>query len=57
MVFKFGSLAPNQPYKNIGGFEFGGGASGLFIKEHCRLSLEVPEQSHEILQGIKLAEC
>ena len=28
-------------------FKFGGGASGLFIKERCRLSLEVLEQSHE----------
>ena len=40
-------------------FKFGSGISGLFIKEHCRLSLEVLEQSDEFasLQEIKLAAC
>ena len=33
--------------KILAEFKFGSGISGLFIKEHCRLSLEVPEQSHE----------
>ena len=28
-------------------FKFGGGVSGLFVKERCRLSVEVLEQSHE----------
>ena len=40
-------------------FKFGDGASGSFIKEHCRLLLEVLEQSHEFanLQEMKLAVC
>ena len=40
-------------------FKFVGGVSGLFIKERCRLLLEVLEQSHEFanLQEIKLAAC
>ena len=40
-------------------FKFGGGVSGPLIKERCRLSLEVLEQSHEFtnLQEIKLAAC
>ena len=38
-------------------FKFGDDVLGLFIKEHCRLSLEVLEQTHEFanLQEIKLA--
>ena len=28
-------------------FKYGGGASSPFIKEHCYLSLEILEQSHE----------
>ena len=33
--------------KILAEFKFGGGVSGLFIKEHCCLLLEVLEQSHE----------
>ena len=45
--------------KILAEFKFGSGVSGPFIKERCRLSLEVLEQSHElaILQEIKLAAC
>ena len=39
-VFKFGSLAPNQPYK-MAEFKIGGGISGPFIKQHCRLSSQI----------------
>ena len=40
-------------------FNFGGGISGPFIKEHAFLSLEVLGQSHEFanLQETKLAAC
>ena len=40
-------------------FKFGGGVSGLFIRECCRLSLEVLEQSQEFanLQKINPAAC
>ena len=33
--------------KILAEFKFGGGISSPFIKEHCRLLLEVLEQSHE----------
>ena len=40
-------------------FKFGDGVSGPFIKERCRLSLELLEQNHDFakLQEIKLAAC
>ena len=40
-------------------FKFDGGISGRFIKELCRLSLEVLEQNYEFanLQELKLAVC
>ena len=34
-------------YRIAGNIKFDGGVSGPFIKEHCHLSLEVLEQSHE----------
>ena len=56
-VFKFDSLVPNRDRKVIlAELKFGGGPSGPFIKERCRLLLEILEQSHEFanLQEIKL---
>ena len=58
VVFKFGGLAPNQLYKILAGFKFGGGVSGPFIKEQCHLSLEALEQSHEfanLLRGSRVS--
>ena len=37
--------------------KFGSGVSSPFIKERCRLPLEALEESHELLQEIKLAAC
>ena len=50
---------PQTDHKKKIKIKFGGGISGPFIKECCRLSLEVLEQSHEFttLQEIKLAVC
>ena len=43
-IWQFG---PKPTVKILAEFKFGGGVLGSFIKERCRLSLEILEQNHE----------
>ena len=55
--FKFGGWPQTDCKKILKEFKFDGSVSGLFIEEHCRLSLEVLEHELADLQEIKLALC